>query len=220
MSPSAAEIQTLLKSLKNPRFTTDDNSANAPITLDGVADNKPIQFVASPNDVMDYGRSLWQEVRDGKYGKIGSYNPSIEELKEHISIACGASITSIIKETGLDDSTRTTTLELAKTILISNNWDTPEEGAINTRLSRVADLCGVAVEALPNFIRSFEELRFGIADATMQLRTSVDASKNKGSLSVAIDAFDKELKMIINTYNMREPPKRLSHPAPIKISGL
>jgi AAA+ ATPase superfamily predicted ATPase len=214
------EIQTFLSTLKNPRFTTEDTSPNSPITLDGTLDGKSLQFIATQYDVMEYGREIHQRAQKGDYGKIGPFNPSIEELKVNISSQCAIAISIIIKELGLDDPTRLVTLRFCKEIIISNNGKIPTEGQVGQRLMRVADLYAIPLNTLPAFIKNLEELRFGIAEMSTQLTTNINTSKDKKSLSEALNNFEKDLVTIITLYNASRPPKNLAMPKPIKVSGL
>jgi hypothetical protein len=120
----------------------------------------------------------------------------------------------------LEDPTRLTTLGFAKEIIISHNGKVPTEGQTGERLKRVAQLYAIPINTLPEFIKGLEELRFGIAELSTQLKTNIDTAKDKKTLSDAINIFEKELVTITTLYNNSKPPKNLAMPKPIKVSGL
>jgi len=57
-----------ITSLKNPVWVNDEQ-INCIITLDVFGDEQ-LPFTASPNDVEEHGRIIFQELVDGRYGPI------------------------------------------------------------------------------------------------------------------------------------------------------
>jgi hypothetical protein len=75
------QLQTgeLLRTLKNPRYA--EPIENSPILLDGEFNGYTIPFIASPYDMMDYGRNIYQRAIDGDFGPIKDFDPNNTMLK-------------------------------------------------------------------------------------------------------------------------------------------
>lgn len=69
------QVTVYLETLHNPRYINSDRTGA--ILLDGVFHGSILQFYASPNDAMDYGRMVYAKVIEGVYGPIKEY----EEIK-------------------------------------------------------------------------------------------------------------------------------------------
>jgi hypothetical protein len=65
-----------LATLNNPRYA--GNDPNGPIALDGIFQEHTLIFYASPMDKMQYGRDIYEKVKNGDYGPIGDYVPRIQ----------------------------------------------------------------------------------------------------------------------------------------------
>jgi hypothetical protein len=192
MTDTPDEIIALFKTFKNPRYTTEENPATAPITLDGVFNGREMQFIATPQDVMEYGRVLWHDVHNGKYGPIGDFNPSVDELRQQVKEQCSFSSGAVSMEASLNDQVRLATLQLAATAIVRNHGKIPVGDSTGERLQQIANIWGVALEHLPNFIKSVEEFRLGIVTMMAQLSVSADAAKDKKSLLEVVSVFEKE----------------------------
>jgi hypothetical protein len=218
MTAMTEEVKALFKTLKNPRYATEENQGVAPIVFDAIDNGKDIQFIASPQDVMEYGRELWKEAHEGKYGPIGQFNPSLDELKEQMLVKCftsSNSVTSVFANPALLG-----TLETANAILARNNGKIPTEGPNVLRFKQVADMWKIPVEKLPYFITNVEDFRFGIVTTLSQFKVSIDVAKNKKELQDALTTFEKELRKVVEIYNFSKPHQPLELPKPIQISGL
>jgi hypothetical protein len=67
------KVATFLSTLREPRFTSEEHDPKQPFVLKGVIDGKEVEFYASPNDPMDYGRELHRRVAAGELGQVGSF---------------------------------------------------------------------------------------------------------------------------------------------------
>jgi hypothetical protein len=74
---TADQVTEFLKTLHNPRYCNADQTG--PIILDGTFNNGPMEFYASPWDMMDYGKEIYQKAIDGAYGPIGPYQSPVEK---------------------------------------------------------------------------------------------------------------------------------------------
>jgi hypothetical protein len=75
MTDYAAEIQSMIDSLVNPRYATQEEPSVAPILFDGVLQNRAVIFCANSRDPHDYGVAVWQAAQAGEYGPIAGYSP-------------------------------------------------------------------------------------------------------------------------------------------------
>jgi len=66
------QVGELLKTLKDPHYA--EPGENSSVVLYGEFNGYTIPFIASPKDMMDYGRNIYQRAIDGDYGPIKSYN--------------------------------------------------------------------------------------------------------------------------------------------------
>jgi hypothetical protein len=67
------QIGEFLRTLKNPRYA--EYNGDGSIVLDGTYNGMTLQFIASPNDAMDYGRNIYKRAIDGDFGPIKEFDP-------------------------------------------------------------------------------------------------------------------------------------------------
>jgi hypothetical protein len=67
------QVEKFLTTLHNPRWV--EPNEQGPILLDGEFYGGKLEFFASPMDIMDYGREVYQKALDGYYGEIAPYDP-------------------------------------------------------------------------------------------------------------------------------------------------
>jgi hypothetical protein len=75
---TAEELAEFLDTLNNPRHAHPNE--NGSIALDAVFKGQRVTFWASPTDIAEYGKEVYDKAVSGHYGKIGSY---IEEKLPH-----------------------------------------------------------------------------------------------------------------------------------------
>ena len=72
----------MITDIKNPRWADDEKTK---IIIDcKLADGEEVTFVASPTDVMEYGKKAYTDCLDGKYGEIAEFSipeKTTEELE-------------------------------------------------------------------------------------------------------------------------------------------
>jgi hypothetical protein len=67
------QVGEFLRTLRNPRYA--DKSHQGSIVLDGIYNGQILPFYASPIDVMEYGRNIYERAISGDFGPIGEYEP-------------------------------------------------------------------------------------------------------------------------------------------------
>ena len=72
------KLATFLSTLREPRYASADHDPKQTIVLKGVLNGENVEFLASPTDVMEYGRELHRRAAAGELGRIGDYVPPPE----------------------------------------------------------------------------------------------------------------------------------------------
>lgn len=67
------KTEAFLATLHSPRYTSADHDPSLPFALTGVLNGVEVEFFASPGDVHDYGREVYDRVSAGELGEIGDY---------------------------------------------------------------------------------------------------------------------------------------------------
>lgn len=70
----------MITDIKNPRWA---DEGKARIIVDcKLPDGETAQFVASPTDCVSYGRDIFKDCKDGKYGTIADFVPPVKSPEE------------------------------------------------------------------------------------------------------------------------------------------
>lgn len=83
-------MQSLLTSLKNPKWSDEAHTTiDCEITTDQLGD-EILPFTASPIDVEAHGRAIFAAIVAGEYGPIGEYVAPVIEIREDQPMSIGA----------------------------------------------------------------------------------------------------------------------------------
>ena len=70
----------MITNIEKPRWADEKKTA---IIVDCVLpDGEAAQFVASPTDCVSYGRDIFKDCKDGKYGTIADFVPPVKSPEE------------------------------------------------------------------------------------------------------------------------------------------
>ena len=75
----------MITDIRNPRWADDEKTK---IIIDcKLADGEEVTFVASPTDIMEYGKKAYTDCINGVYGEISDYTPPELSIEQKEAIA-------------------------------------------------------------------------------------------------------------------------------------